>query len=107
MKAAGKRAGVPWVGVHALRHTAATLYFRYGKNADGSNVNAVQVQRLLGHHSAAFTLATYVHLLPDDLPDPEFLDEVVAGGKVPAKVSGTPADIAQDEAVEEVAERAR
>jgi hypothetical protein len=28
----------------------------------------------LGHHSPAFTLATYVHLLPDDLPDPEFLD---------------------------------
>jgi len=28
--------------------------------------NAVQVQRWLGHHSAAFTLETYVHLLPGD-----------------------------------------
>jgi hypothetical protein len=26
---------------------------------------------VLGHHSPAFTLATYVHLLPDDLPDPD------------------------------------
>jgi len=24
----------------------------------------------LGHHSPAFTLATYVHLLPDDSADP-------------------------------------
>jgi hypothetical protein len=28
----------------------------------------------LGHHSPAFTLETYVHLLPDDLPEPTFLD---------------------------------
>jgi integrase len=32
--------------------------------------NAVQVQRWLGHHSAAFTLATYVHLLDGDLGGP-------------------------------------
>jgi hypothetical protein len=31
------------------------------------------VQVWLGHHSPAFPLATYVHLLPDDLPDPESL----------------------------------
>jgi hypothetical protein len=35
----------------------------------------------LGHHSAALTLATYVHLLPDDLPDPAFLDELTAPSK--------------------------
>ena len=34
------------------------------------------MQRWLGHHSPAFTLATYVHLLPDDLPDGSFLDAV-------------------------------
>ena len=28
------------------------------------------VQLWLGRHSPAFTLATYVHLLPDDLPGP-------------------------------------
>ena len=30
----------------------------------------MQVQRWLGHHSASFTLAVYVHLLPDDIPAP-------------------------------------
>jgi integrase len=63
--AAGKKAGVPWAGLHTLRHTAATILFRHGWNA-------VQVQKFLGHHSPAFTLATYVHLLPDDLPEPDF-----------------------------------
>jgi hypothetical protein len=35
----------------------------------------------LGHHSPAFTLATYVHLLPDDLPDPAFLDAIPRSDK--------------------------
>lgn len=30
----------------------------------------MQVQRWLGHHSAAFTISTYVHLLDSDLGDP-------------------------------------
>jgi hypothetical protein len=34
----------------------------------------------MGHHSPAFTLATYVHLLPDDLPAASFLDAVTAPG---------------------------
>jgi hypothetical protein len=34
----------------------------------------VQVQRWLGHHSAAFTLATYVHLLDGDIGAPLDLD---------------------------------
>jgi integrase len=29
-----------------------------------------QVQRWLGHHSASFTLDTYVHLLDNDLGEP-------------------------------------
>jgi len=69
VRSAAKVAGVPWAGLHTLRHTAATILFRRGWNA-------VQVQRFLGHHSPAFTLATYVHLLPDDLPEPTFLDDV-------------------------------
>lgn len=67
LKPAAKKAGVPWMGFHTLRHTCATMLFRHG-------LNAKQVQMWLGHHSPAFTLATYVHLLPDDLPDPGFLD---------------------------------
>ena len=53
------RAGAPWAGFHTFRHTCASLLFARG-------CNAVQVQRWLGHHSAAFTLETYVHLLPGD-----------------------------------------
>lgn len=65
VRAAGKRAGVPWVGLHTLRHTCATRLFKAG-------LNAKQAQVWLGHHSPAFTLATYVHLLPDDLPEAPF-----------------------------------
>jgi integrase len=61
-KPAARRAGVPWAGFHTLRHTCATFLFRRG-------LNAKQVQVWLGHHSPAFTLGTYVHLLSDDLPD--------------------------------------
>lgn len=74
LKPAARRAGVPWAGFHSLRHTCATMLFRHG-------LNAKQVQMWLGHHSPAFTLATYVHLLPDDLPSPEFLDEVTQVSK--------------------------
>jgi integrase len=70
LKPAANASDVPWVGWHTLRHTCATILFRHG-------VNAKQVQTWLGHHSPAFTLATYVHLLPDDAPDPSFLDAVM------------------------------
>jgi integrase len=70
VKAAGKRAGVPWADLRTLRHTCASVLFRRG-------FNPKQVQAWLGHHSAAFTLAVYVHLLPDDLPEPTFWDEHV------------------------------
>jgi integrase len=69
LKPAARRAGVPWAGFHTFRHTCATMLFRHG-------LNAKQVQMWLGHHSPAFTLSTYVHLLPDDLPDPGFLDDL-------------------------------
>jgi integrase len=68
VKPAAGRAGVPWAGVHTLRHTCASILFRSGWNAK-------QVQVVLGHHSPAFTLATYVHLIPDDLPEPRFLHD--------------------------------
>jgi integrase len=55
-----EEAGVHWAGFHAFRHTCATRLFAQGRNA-------VQVQRWLGHHSPAFTLSVYVHLLDGDL----------------------------------------
>lgn len=69
LKPAARRAGVPWAAFHTLRHTCATMLFRNG-------LNAKQVQMWLGHHSPAFTLAVYIHLLADDLPDPDFLDKL-------------------------------
>lgn len=65
---AARQAGVPWAGFHTLRHTCATRLFGQGRNA-------VQVQRWLGHHSAAFTLSVYVHLLDEDLGAPLALPE--------------------------------
>ena len=56
-------AGVEWAGFHTFRHTVASRMFAAGRNA-------VQVQRWLGHHSASFTLDTYVHLLEEDLGRP-------------------------------------
>ena len=61
---------MPWAGPHTFRHTCATMLFANG-------LNAKQVQIWLGPHSPAFTLATYVHLLPDDIPDADFLDALV------------------------------
>jgi integrase len=61
LKPAASRAAVPWVSWHILRHTCGTLLFR-----EGWSIKAVQ--HYLGHHSAAFTLAVYVHFLPGDMP---------------------------------------
>jgi integrase len=63
LKPAAEEAGVSWAAFHTLRHTCASRLFAEGRNA-------VQVQRWLGHHSPAFTLSVYVHLLDDDLGGP-------------------------------------
>jgi integrase len=63
LKPAAEEAGVAWAGFHTFRHTCASLLFASGRNA-------VQVQHWLGHHSAAFTLSTYVHLLEGDIGEP-------------------------------------
>lgn len=59
---AAEEAGAGWAGFHTFRHTCASMLFERG-------ANAVQVQRWLGHHSPAFTLATYVHLLDAGVGD--------------------------------------
>ncbi|HEX3328451.1 MAG TPA: tyrosine-type recombinase/integrase [Gaiellales bacterium] len=64
-KPAARAAGVPWASFHSLRHFCATQLF-------GLGLNAKQVQVWLGHHSPAFTLSTYVHLLSDELPESPF-----------------------------------
>jgi integrase len=73
LEPAAEEAGVSWAGFHTFRHTCASLLFEHG-------ANAVRVQRWLGHHSPAFTLATYVHLLDGDLGMP--LDLALGGNRV-------------------------
>ena len=67
LKPAARAAGVEWATRHTLRHSCATELFNRG-------LNAKQVQTWLGHHSAAFTLSVYVHMLSDELPDANFWD---------------------------------
>jgi integrase len=43
--------------IHDLRHSAASILAALG-------VDAVTISRILGHHSAGFTLSRYGHLLP-------------------------------------------
>jgi integrase len=52
-----KRAGLPPIRFHDLRHTCATLLL-------SRNVNPKIVSEMLGHASVAITLDTYSHVLP-------------------------------------------
>ncbi|HEX6542057.1 MAG TPA: tyrosine-type recombinase/integrase [Ktedonobacterales bacterium] len=52
-----KKAGVPDIRFHDLRHTAATLLLL-------KDVNPKKVSEMLGHASVAITLNTYSHFLP-------------------------------------------
>mgnify|MGYP001179502167 CR=1 FL=1 len=51
-----EEAGVPYINIHGLRHTFATITAKL--------TDAATLRDLLGHESAAFTMDEYVH--PDD-----------------------------------------
>ena len=53
-----KRAGLPKIRLHDLRHTHATLLF-------AANVHPKIVQERLGHSRIGITLDTYSHSQPD------------------------------------------
>jgi hypothetical protein len=90
LKPATRKAGIgDWPGFHAFRHTAATRLFRRGWNA-------VQVQRFLGHSDPGFTLRTYVHLLADDLPEPDFAAGVSTKVSTSDAETGREAEAASD-----------
>ena len=72
---AARRAGVPWVTLHSFRHTCASLLFAPVEHGGGGK-NAKQVQEWLGHHSPAYTLKEYVHLVDAGVGDAAFLDEL-------------------------------
>ena len=59
----GDRSCVDWIPYDFTRRTRLFV---------GQGWNAVQVSKFLGHADAGFTLRTYVHLLPEDLPEPDF-----------------------------------
>jgi integrase len=52
-----RRAGLPQIRFHDLRHTCATLLL-------SKNVNPKVVSEILGHATIAITLDTYSHVLP-------------------------------------------
>src|SRR5215212_8592130 len=53
-----KRAGLPPIRFHDLRHTCATLLL-------SKNINPKVVSEMLGHSSISITLDIYSHLMPD------------------------------------------
>jgi integrase len=57
-----RRANLPKIRVHDLRHTCATIHMQNG-------VPGPTVQRWLGHSSIALTLGTYSHVTVDMLRD--------------------------------------
>jgi integrase len=57
---AAERAGLTGVGFRTLRHTCASMLIESG-------LSPLRLQRWMGHHSPAFTLETYGHLIDGDL----------------------------------------
>lgn len=58
-QALAREHGLPPIGMHGLRHTAATLMLNNG-------VQVHLVANRLGHTDAATTLSVYVHVMPND-----------------------------------------
>jgi integrase len=72
LRPAAEEAGAAWAGFHTFRHTFASLHL-------ARRTTVVQLQRLLGHHSPAFTLDRYAHLIPGDEAEPLDLGVELAG----------------------------
>lgn len=79
--------GAPWAGFHAFRHTFASIHL-----AEGTNL--VALSRALGHHSAAFTLSRYTHLLPGDAAPAIDIGASVRRRDRPAPDQGDPVETA-------------
>lgn len=55
-----KKLGMPTLGMHALRHSAAPRMISAGASPKA-------IQSIMSHRSAAFTLTVYGHLFDEDL----------------------------------------
>jgi integrase len=76
-----RRAGMPVIRLHDLRHTHGTLLIKAG-------VPVKVVSERLGHATAAFTIDTYQHVLPGmQADDARVLEQLLAPALLPA-VSG-------------------
>ncbi|MBA3701336.1 MAG: site-specific integrase [Rubrobacteraceae bacterium] len=64
-----KRAGLPQIRSHDLRHTCATIRFMKGQHPK-------RVQELLGHTSIAMTMNIYSHVIPGMGDDNGIMDDL-------------------------------
>jgi integrase len=76
---AAERAGLTGVGFQTLRHTCASMLIESG-------LSPLRLQRWMGHHSPAFTLETYGHVIDGELGPVLDLREELA----PARRRSTP-----------------
>jgi integrase len=67
LRPAAQRAGLHRIGLHTLRHTCASLLIEKG-------ASPLSLQRWMGHHSGAYTLEAYGHLIDGELGSPLDLD---------------------------------
>jgi integrase len=74
LKPACEEAGAGWAAFHTFRHTFASMQVAQG-------CNIVQLSRVLGHHSPAFTLSKYTHLFPGGGAPALDVLAVLAGGQ--------------------------
>jgi integrase len=69
-----ERAGLSGIGFHAFRHTCASMLIERG-------LSPLRLQRWMGHHSAAYTLDVYGHLIDAELaPALDLGAELALGG---------------------------
>lgn len=90
LQAVAKRAGIPGLSFHGLRHTHATMLA-----ALGANIKAVQER--LGHSTTRMTLDVYSHLTSTIQGQAvaaldEFYDKL-AGNEIGGQIGGQTADI--------------
>lgn len=79
-----KRAGVPRIRLHDLRHTHATLLLRQG-------VHPKVVSERLGHASVKITLDIYSHVLPDTQEEAvRATERALAAGRVSNPLANCP-----------------
>jgi integrase len=87
MRACERKAGVPRIRFHDLRHTHATFLLRQG-------VHPKVVSERLGHASVKITLDTYSHVLPDTQAEAvramERVFSAVSGGGVSKRLASRP-----------------